>query len=172
MNDINLAGNSKSCIDILGNTWTYDCMGCAVTSGNIKVPGGVIYDGKYCILACDPEVPIPGFLIVNIKRHIKSYRELTKEERYEISDVISCAENALKDLNICSEFTLVQEERSRHLHIWIFPNYEWMNEKFDKGITNLRSICEYATNNIKDIDSILDVANKVRLYFNDNFNKE
>ena len=170
MNDVNLAGNSKSCIDILGNTWNYDCMGCAVTSGSIKVPGGYIYDGKYCILASDPEVPIPGFIILNVKRHVRSFSELTKEERYEISDAISCAENALKDLDICHEFTLVQEERSRHLHIWIFPNYEWMNEKFDKGITYLRDICEYAIkNNTKEnVDKVLYVANKVRDYINKN----
>ena len=74
MNDNNLAGNSRCAIDFLGNEWKYECIGCAISSGEIKIPGGIIYEGKYTILGADPEIPIPGFLIVNVKRHMQ--REL------------------------------------------------------------------------------------------------
>ena len=89
MNDINFAGNSRVSVDFLGNEWNYNCMGCDICSGKIQLPGGIIYDGEYCILGCDPEIPIPGFLVVNTKRHVNSFSELNKEERYEISNVIS-----------------------------------------------------------------------------------
>ena len=171
MNDKNFVGNSRSCIDFLGNEWNYDCMGCSVTSGDIKLPGGFIYDGKYCVLGCDPEIPIPGFLIVNTKRHINSFSELSRDERIEIGDVIACAEKALKEIGIVDKVTLVQEERSRHLHIWIFPNYEWMNEKFGKGISYLREISEYCIKNCtsEDVSKVLDVISSVKNYFNKNF---
>ena len=42
MNDNNLIGNSKVAIDFLGNEWHYDCMGCAIARGDIKIPGGTI----------------------------------------------------------------------------------------------------------------------------------
>ena len=71
MNDNNFAGNAKKAIDFLGNEWIYECMGCSIAKGEIKIPGGTIYEGKHTILGADPEIPIPGFLIVNVKRHIR-----------------------------------------------------------------------------------------------------
>lgn len=64
-------------------------MGCSISSGEIKIPGGIIYEGKHTILGADPEIPIPVFLIVNIKRHVNSFSELNREERNEIGDVIA-----------------------------------------------------------------------------------
>ena len=84
MNDNNLLENSKVAIDFLGNEWHYDCMGCAIARGKIKIPGGIIYNGKFLILGADPEVPIPGFLVISFKRHINSFSQTTKEERIEI----------------------------------------------------------------------------------------
>ena len=77
-----------------------------------------------------------------------SFSELNKEARNEIENVIAYAEKALKELDIVQEVTLVQEERSKHIHIWIFPNYSWMTEKFGKGITYFRDISEYAQKNL------------------------
>lgn len=167
MNDNNFAGNSKSAVDFLGNKWNYECMGCSISSGKIKIPGGIIYEGKHTILGADPEIPIPGFLIVNIKKHVNSFSELNREERNEIGDVITYAEKALKELNIVKEVTLVQEERSKHLHIWIFPNYSWMTEKFGKGITYLKDISEYAQKNVNEenIKEVLKVVEEIRKYF-------
>ncbi len=167
MNDNNFVGNSKSAIDFLGNKWEYNCMGCAISRGDIKIPGGIIYEGTYTILGADPEIPIPGFLIVNVKKHINSFSELDKEARIEIGNVIAYAEKALKELKIVQEVTLVQEERSKHLHIWIFPNYEWMTEKFGKGITYLREISEYAQKNSNEdnIKNVLNVVEKIKQYF-------
>lgn len=171
MNDKNFAGNSKWARDFLGNEWNYDCMGCAISNGDIKIPGGIIYEGKHTILGTDPEIPIPGFLIVNIKRHVNSFSELNREERNEIGDVIAYAEKALKELRIVEEVTLVQEERSKHLHIWIFPNHSWMTEKFGKGITYLREISEYAQKNVNEeqIKEALNVVEKIRKYFEEQF---
>lgn len=167
MNDNNFAGNAKEAIDFLGNEWKYECMGCSIAKGEIEIPGGIIYEGKYAILGADPEIPIPGFLIVNIKRHINSFSELTKEERNEVGNVIAYAERALKELGTIKEVTLVQEERSKHLHIWIFPTYDWMTEKFGKGISYFRDISAYAQKNVndKEIEEVLEVIEKVKQYF-------
>ena len=122
---------------------------------------------KNAILGADPEIPIPGFLIINVKRHIRSFSQLDKEERNEIGNLIVYAERALKELKLVEEVTLVQEERSKHLHIWIFPNYHWMTEKFGKGITYLREISEYAkkNSNEEEIQKVLDTIEKIKTYF-------
>lgn len=167
MKDENFAGNSKTAIDFLGNKWNYECMGCAISNKEIDIPGGIIYEGKYTLLGADPEIPIPGFLILTIKRHVNSIYQLNKDERYELIDVIANAEKALKKLKITNEITLVQEERSKHLHIWIFPNYDWMTEKFGKGIKYLRDISEFAQKNVTEnnIKEILNIIEKIRKYF-------
>ena len=173
MKDENFAGNSKIAIDFLGNKWNYNCMGCAISNKKIEIPGGIIYEGKYSILGADPEIPIPGFLIVTMKRHVNSFSELNKEERYEIVDIIAFAEKCLRELNITQEVTLVQEERSKHLHIWIFPNYKWMTEKFGKGITYLREISDYSQKNSNEsnIKEVLNIIEKIKKYFNENIKK-
>ena len=167
MNDNNLAGNARSSIDFLGNKWEYNCMGCAIAKNEVALPGGIVYEGNYSILGADPEIPIPGFLVVSSKRHVNSFSELNKEERYEFIDIISLAEKAMRELKITEEITLVQEERSKHLHVWIFPNYPWMKEKFGKGITYLREISEFAQNNVNEngINEILSVIEKIKKYF-------
>ena len=153
--------------DILGNEIRNECVGCAIVNGEIQPPGGIIYDGKSIILAADPEIPIPGFLIITSKRHIRSFSELSIEERTEIGNAIVSAERAIKDLNIADTVTLVQEERSKHFHIWIFPNQEWMQEKFGYGLQYLREINSYAKQNasVEDTDKVIKVAEEIRAYF-------
>jgi diadenosine tetraphosphate (Ap4A) HIT family hydrolase len=152
--------------DILGNEIKSECVGCAIVGGEIPLPGGIIYDGKSIILAADPEIPIPGFLIITSKRHIQSFAELSSEERTEIGDTIVLAEKALKDLKIAETVTLVQEERSKHFHIWIFPNQEWMKEKFGYGLQYLREINSYARDNKTDDDvkKVISVAEEIKAY--------
>lgn len=154
--------------DILGNEIKSECVGCAIVKGEIQLPGGVIYDGKSIILASDPEIPIPGFLIITSKRHIQSFSELSSEERAEIGDTIVLAERALKYLKIAETVTLVQEERSKHFHIWIFPNQEWMQEKFGYGLQYYREINSYARENKTDEDvrKVISVAEEIKEYMN------
>ena len=165
--ELNIMNERKS-VASSSNDLDPNCAGCAIIRGDIKVPGGVIYEGNIAILAADPEVPIPGFLVVTSKRHARSLSELSNDECHEVADIIFYAEKALKSLGI-NEVTLVQEERSSHLHFWIFPNYYWMAEKYGKGITYLREISEYAkeTFTSEDKDKILLIAEKVRNYFED-----
>ena len=153
--------------DFLGNEWTVECLGCSIANGETKVPGGVIYDGKSVFLGADPEIPIPGFLIISSKRHVSSFSQCTKEERFEIGEVLFYAEKALKDLKIADELTIVQEERSMHFHIWIFPKYDWMVEKFGQGISYLRDISKYAKEHATDTEKerVVKIADDVRKYF-------
>ena len=152
--------------DILGNEINTECIGCSIVKGEINLPGGILYDGKSIILAADPEIPIPGFLIITSKRHIQSFAELTVDERAEIGNTIAIAERAIKDLKIAETVTLVQEERSKHFHIWIFPNQEWMQEQFGYGLQYLRDINAFAKDNASDadIENVIRTAEEIKKY--------
>lgn len=155
--------------DFLGNKFECECLGCAICKHQIEIPGGLIYESENVTLQQDPENPIEGFLIVNIKRHVNSINDLSKEERNELIEVINMAVQALKDLKITDEVTIVQEERSKHLHVWIFPKHEWMKEKFGSGIIKyLRDISIYAQEHAsdKDIEEVMHTIEKLKGYFN------
>ena len=158
----------------MDNEQTSGCYGCSIIKGEKVLPGGVICDGKAAILAADPDVPVPGFLIITAKRHICAFSELTKEERIEIGDILSCAEKALRSLNIADRITLVQEERSEHFHIWIFPMYDWMAEHFGTGIQYLRDISEYAKEHADKSTwkTVSDTAERIKTAFMDFYREE
>lgn len=164
MEETIFADNIHKTKDFLGHELSFDCMGCAIANEDIMFPGGPVYRGKFCFLASDPEIPIPGFLVLNAKRHVNSFAELTLEERQEIGDILARAELALKRLGITKEITLVQEERSAHFHIWIFPMQPWMIQKFGTGISTLREVAAYAKTHATEdtIREVLDVSSCIR----------
>ena len=162
--------NSRKIKDILGNEYYCECIGCSIAKNEIKLPGGIIYEDENIIIGADPEIPIPGFCVITSKRHIRSFSELTRQERIAIGDVIACVESALKDNGISDTITLVQEERSSHFHIWIFPEHEWMTDKYGRGIQLLRDISrdakEHADNSV--IEDVLKTVAIIKDYFANN----
>jgi len=147
--------------DIINN----ECTGCLVARGEV---GASIFETEHFILNQDAEVPLKGFLIVTSKKHVNSLIDFNENEVEELSSLLYKARKALSNLNICNEVTIVQEERSKHFHIWLFPYYDWMQEKFGKGIKYLRDINEYVIENATEEDKseTLDTIEKLKEYFN------
>lgn len=146
--------------DIINNK----CTGCSVAKGEI---GTIIYETNTFVLNQDPEVPLKGFLVITSKKHVNSFIDYNENEREELLELLFKARKALKDLNICKEVTIVQEERSQHFHIWLFPYFDWMQEKFGKGVKYLRDINEYVVKNATDKQKrdVLDSIEKLKKYF-------
>lgn len=146
--------------DIINNK----CTGCSVAKGEI---GTIIYETNTFVLNQDPEVPLKGFLVITSKKHVNSFIDYNENEREELLKLLFKARKALKDLNICKEVTIVQEERSQHFHIWLFPYFDWMQEKFGKGVKYLRDINEYVVKNATDKQKrdVLDSIEKLKKYF-------
>ena len=167
MKEENLVGCAKSMVDFMGNKYGYNCLGCEIANKKITPPGGIVYEDESFVLAGDPEVPLNGFLIVNTKRHIKSLIEMTQKERYLFIDLTNKAINVLKELDLAKEVVLVQEERSSHFHLWIFPQQDWMIEKFGKGVSHLRNICSYLVDNATEEDkkTVLATIEKIKEKF-------
>ena len=156
-------------IDVVGNEIEFECLGCDIASHRVIPPGGYVYEDDLINVSVDPEIPIPGFMVLGISKHIKSMNELSKEERYHIIDILNNTISAIKKSGISDEVLIIQEENSRHFHIWIVPIYEWMN-KFDKDVRNIDKIIEYSKNrNIENTKvDILNAVKKIKeAYSND-----
>lgn len=170
MNNFNedmLTGNTKEAIDILGRKWKYECMSCDIAKGKLELPGGLIYEDKYITVGADTEIPLNGFIIIATKRHVNSIADLNTIERHELIDYIAKVIKALKELNIVQEVTVVQEERAKHLHVWIFPCHKEYKKIFGKGIGAIKDICKYAKRNAsdEDIQQCLNTVQKLKEYF-------
>ena len=135
--------------DIFGDEIEFDCMGCDIADHKLIPPGGYIYEDELINVAADPEIPIVGFMILGIKKHVKSINELARNERIHIMDILNTTIEKMKNANICDEVLLIQEEKSSHFHIWIIPVHEWMND-FNKNVRNLKEIIDYSKRNFDE----------------------
>ena len=151
--------------DIINNK----CTGCSIAKGEIGI---IIYETKNFVINQDPEVPLKGFLVISSKKHVNSLLNLNGEEREELNYLLFKARKSLDDLNICKEVSIVQEERSQHFHIWLYPYYDWMNENFGKGIKYLRDINDYVIKNAteKDKKEVFETIKQLKKYFENNNN--
>lgn len=153
--------------DVLGNEVEFDCMGCDIANHKMIPPGGYVYEDSLINVSADPLIPIPGFMVLGINKHIKSINELSKEERYQIIDVLNITIEKMKECGITKEVLLIQEEHARHFHIWIVPIYEWM-EQFDKSVDNIDRIIKYSKEICDDNtkDDILKCVENLKNIFN------
>lgn len=140
----------KNIVNPKGQTKKIACLGCAITKGDAKWPGGQpIATTKYFEAGQDTEIPIPGFVIMVSKRHIKSIDEFTEDEQRDFMKFLCRLRSAQRHVLGIEVVYLVQEEdTSHHFHVWMFPRYDWMEEKFGRKIQSVRPIMEYTRENL------------------------
>ncbi|MBN2238962.1 MAG: hypothetical protein JW712_04245 [Dehalococcoidales bacterium] len=153
--------------DFLGNEYSVECMGCAIGSGTMIPPGGVIKETGSFLLHQDPEIPVPGFIVITAKEHVQSILHYNQTARYELIDLIHEAVSAVRELKITERITVIQEERSKHFHVWLFPYYPWMDEYFSSPVSEYREVMNRlkADENQSDryIQRILDTVKVIKL---------
>ena len=129
--------------DFLGNKWDIVCMGCAISDHTMLVPGGIIKGTKYFRVHQDPLIPIPGFLVIASTRHIRSITEMSPLEYEEFYTLLRATHQAIKEVTTIEFLTVIQEERSKHFHLWFFPWTEKVIERYGTpSLTKIREIME------------------------------
>ena len=127
--------------DFLGQTWDINCIGCAISQSQMIPPGGIIGENDSFYLHQDPEVPIAGFLIIGSKRHVQSINQLTEAEYSDFNSIVWRGRKLLGGMPDIQSVTIVQEERSAHFHLWLFPWKAWMIERYGKNsLEHVRAI--------------------------------
>jgi diadenosine tetraphosphate (Ap4A) HIT family hydrolase len=115
--------------DFLGNEWDIDCMGCAIGDDSMLPPGGFIRRTEHFCVHQDPLIPLPGFLVIASSRHIRSISEMQPGEYEKFSGLVRSADCAIREATHVEALTLVQEESSKHFHLWFFP---WTPEVIER----------------------------------------
>lgn len=136
-------------IDIFGKEIEFECMGCDIANHKLIPPGGYVYEDEFINISADPEIPIKGFMVLGINKHIKSLNEMTATERVNVVETLNKTIEVIKKSNIAKEVLLIQEEKANHFHIWIVPIHDWM-DKFGKNVRNIKEIINYAKQNFNE----------------------
>jgi diadenosine tetraphosphate (Ap4A) HIT family hydrolase len=146
------------------------CIGCALQSGELKRTGCKIGETKNFDVEQDYETPIPGFIIISSKKHIKGIEDLSEKVRKEFIDLVYNVRKAMSTVLGVEYVYLIQKEDTfitrSHFHVWLFPRYDWMNRFGDK-IASVTSIIEYARKNMKtdeNLTLVKDTALKISSY--------
>lgn len=151
----------RDIINFEGETKNIDCLGCARHKGEIEI--GDIVRSEYFDMHQDFEIPIPGFIIMSSKRHIQGVDEFTEDEQQDFIKYLCLLRSAQKKvLDIKTVYLIQEEDTSHHFHLWIFPRYDWMTEKFGTKIQSVRPIMEYARENFKTADNLKNVETAVK----------
>lgn len=144
------------------------CPGCAYGKHEFELDCGMAYENERFTMSQDWELPIKGFFIVSPKRHIEKLCELTEEERNEMFSIVDKTVNILRTNKICERFDYIFEEReNRHLHVWILPRYDWMNEIGEDIIDNIGLIFKYAKENFRNIEVYEEINNITKIVKNE-----
>ncbi len=155
--------------NIFGDEVEFECLGCDIFNHKVIPPGGYVYEDDFINISADPEIPIVGFMVLGIKKHVKSMNELTREERIRVFDILNLTIENMKKIGICDEVLLIQEEKAAHFHIWIVPMLPWMQE-YKKNVRNINDII----NRSKDIfdnstkKELLDTVSNLKEAFENN----
>jgi diadenosine tetraphosphate (Ap4A) HIT family hydrolase len=146
------------------------CVGCAIQRGEIQCTGGVIAETENFAARQDFEIPIPGFIIVSSKKHIKGIDDLSKEQRTEFIEFLFHLRKAMKEVLNIDYIYLIQEEdaivKGAHFHIWLFPKYQWV-EELGRGMESLRKVMEYTRKNMKtkvNLEKVKQAAESLKGY--------
>ncbi len=142
------------------------CKSCAIGNHAItNVPGGYLYEDEFINVTIDPEVPILGFIVIGIKKHIDTTTKLTRNERIQIEDITNKVKLALEYLG-AKNILLFEDGFSDHYRRWIIPADEWMFQ-FGRG-KNLKEITMYAKKNMSEgqKNKCLLFAEKIRSFLN------
>ncbi len=105
-----------------------DCLGCDVLSGQVVVPGGIIYeDDLWVVDHSTSPVVLAGFLIVKTRRHVEDVGALTDEEASALGPLLRNVTAAVRNA-LGAERTYVCSfgEAVRHVHWYVVPRYAGM----------------------------------------------
>jgi len=139
-----------------------DCIGCSINEGKIKTINRIFETDNFSVEQ-DFEIPIKGFMIISSKKHIKGIEQLNENERKEFIELLFEVRSAMAKVLDTDYIYIVQKEdsviRKSHFHMWLFPQYKWMLDKFGGKISSISPAIEYAKKEMKTKENVSTVKN-------------
>lgn len=118
---------------------------------------------KYFDAHQDWEIPIPGFFIIAGIRRFRSVADMTEEETENFIFLLQKIRKGMREaLHIETVYIFQNEDTEHGFHLWIFPRYDWMREKFGIKVESIRPIMEYAKEHMTAESDFKQVRENVR----------
>lgn len=166
---LNTSGEEVAVTNFMGEEMVFEgCKSCAIGDHTItNLPGGYLYENEFINVTIDPEIPIRGFIVIGIKKHVDTTTKLTKDERMAIEEITNKVKLALEQLG-ARNILLFEDGFSEHYRRWIIPADDWMFQ-FGRG-KNLKQITTYARKNmsLEEKKDFLRFADRVKQILNSN----
>ena len=146
---LNFKGEEVAVTNFMNEEMVFEgCKSCAIGSHSItNLPGGYLYEDDFINVTIDPEVPIYGFIVIGINKHVATTTQLTREERIQIEDITNRVKLALEHFG-AKNLLLFADGFADHYRRWVIPSDNWMFQ-FGRG-KNLKQITMYAKKNMTD----------------------
>lgn len=126
------------------------CLACDIQEGKRELPGGSILSSTFFEAHQDFAVPIPGFVIIAAKWHVRSIADMTPIQRADFIHLEARLRQGLREaLGIESMHIYHEEDTRHHFHYGLFPRYPWMTE-FGTRIESIKPITEHAKAHMQD----------------------
>lgn len=166
---LNQSGEEVAVTNFMNEEMVFEgCKSCAIGNHAItNLPGGYLYEDSFINVTIDPEIPIRGFIVIGIRKHVSTTTELTRDERIQIEDITNKVKLALEHFGE-KNILLFEDGFSEHYRRWIIPSDDWMFQ-FGRG-KNLKQITMYAKRNMtnEQKEEILLFAKKIKSFLESN----
>jgi len=130
------------------------CIGCSLINKAIKSPCETIFESKNFLVNQDYEVPIPGFVVLSTKRHIKGILDFNNNEEKEFYKLVKNIRLALsKALDIkyvmlfSNESKIISKRNPSHFHFCFLPKDGFESKTLNETLV-------YAKENMKTENNI------------------
>lgn len=155
----NRAGNTRD------DASSRPCLSCAIVSGDTATTGGVLLETAHFHAHQDVAYPVPGLIIVALKRHVRALDELTDEEAVELVRTLRRLRRAQREaLGVEHVYYFYNEDTSHHFHVWMVPRYGWMGQ-FGKSVESVRPALRHAQETMtaeQDAAAVRDAIGRLR----------
>lgn len=111
------------------------CDVCRELSGEIELPGGLLWESELVVAfhvppLLEPE-PLLGHLLVVPRRHADTWADLSPDEAADIGVAAATLAGPLRELTGAQRiYSAVIGHHSRHFHLHVFPRYPGTPEAF------------------------------------------
>lgn len=147
------------------NTSAPHCLSCAIVAGQTATTGGILLETPHFHAHQDFAYPIPGLVIVALRRHACALDELTEQEASELALTLRRIRRVQRAaLGIEHVYYFYNEDTSHHFHVWMVPRYDWMAQ-FGKSIESVRPALRYAQQEMtseRDTAVVRDAISRLR----------
>ncbi len=119
------------------------CLSCEIVGAETATEGTVL-ETAHVHAHQDVAYPVPGFVIVASRRHVRALDELDDHEAADLMAALRSIRAAQRTaLGVESVYYFYNEDTRHHLHVWMIPRHPWM-ATFGQSVESVRPALQHA----------------------------